>query len=152
MQKFSTQLLGNSISTVNQVKNLGVTFDSGNTFSSHITKVCCACYPHLKDLRRIQKLLSIKTVALLANSMISSRIDYCNFLFYGANKYNVTKLQKIQNVLFRMIFKLDRTIHVTPHSIFKNYTGSPFHTTSCLYIISLHSSSLNSLNLHTYHP
>ena len=37
----------------NKVKNLGVTFDSGNTFASHITKVCYACYCHLKDFRRI---------------------------------------------------------------------------------------------------
>ena len=40
MQKFPTQFLGTSISPTNEVKNLGVTFDSGNTFASHITKVC----------------------------------------------------------------------------------------------------------------
>ena len=51
IQKFPTQLLGNSISPINIVKNLGVTFDSGNTFTSHITKVCFTCYYHLKDLR-----------------------------------------------------------------------------------------------------
>ena len=34
------------------VKNLGVTFDSGNTFTSHITNRCRACYYHLKYLRR----------------------------------------------------------------------------------------------------
>ena len=35
--------------------------------------------------------------------------------------------------------------------IFKNYIGTPFHTASCLNIISLHSRPLNSPNLHTYH-
>ena len=40
LQKIPTQLLGNSISPTNIVKNLGVTFDSGNTFTSHVTKVC----------------------------------------------------------------------------------------------------------------
>ena len=72
MQKFPTQFLGNSISPTNEVKNLGVTFDSGNTFASHVTKVCRACYYHLKDLRCIRKFLSVETAALLANSMISS--------------------------------------------------------------------------------
>ena len=43
MQKFSTQILGNSFSPTNKVKNVGVTFDSGNTFASHLTKVCHAC-------------------------------------------------------------------------------------------------------------
>ena len=67
MQKFSTQFLGNSISPTNEVKNLGVTFDSGNTFASHITKVCHACYYHLKDFRCICKFLIVDTANLLAN-------------------------------------------------------------------------------------
>ena len=72
------------------------------------------CYYHLKDLRRIRKFLSVDTTALLANSMISSRLDYCNSLLYGVSKYNVAKLQKIQNALCRIVFRLDRTSHVTP--------------------------------------
>ena len=46
--------------------------------------------------------------------MISSRLDYCNSLLYGKSKYNVAKLQKIQNALCRIVFRLDRTSHVTP--------------------------------------
>ena len=114
MQKFPTQFLGNSISPTNEVKNLSVTFDSGNTFATH-SQVCRACYYHLKDLRRIRKFLSVETAALLANSMISSRIDYCNCLLYGVNKYNVAKPQKIQNVLCRIVFRLDKTSHDTPY-------------------------------------
>ena len=114
INKFPTQLLGNSISPTDTVKNLGVTFDSGNTFTSHITNMCRTCYYHLKDLRRIRKFLSVDTAALLANSMISSRLDYCNSLLYGVIKYNVAKLQKIQNALCRIVFRLDRTSHVTP--------------------------------------
>ena len=111
INKFPTQLLGNSISPTDTVKNLGVTFDSGNT--NHITNMYRACYYHLKDLRRILKFLSVETAALLANSMISSRLDYCNSLLYGVSKYNVAKLQKIQNALCRIVFRLDRTCHVT---------------------------------------
>ena len=113
-QSFPTQFPGNSISPTNEVKNLGVTFDSENTFASHITKVCRACYYHLKDLRLIRKFLNVETAALLANSMISSWIDYCNSLLYGVNKYNA-KLQKIQNALCRTVFRLYKTSHVTPY-------------------------------------
>ena len=73
--------------------------------------MCCTCYYHLKDLRRIRKFLTVDIAALLANSMISSRLDS---LLYGISKYNVAKLQKIQNALCRIVFKLDRTSHVTP--------------------------------------
>ena len=150
MQKFPTQFLRNSISPTNEVKNLGVTLDSGNTFASHITKVCRACYYHLKDLRRIRNFLSVETAALLANSMISSRIDYCNSLLYGVNKYNVAKLQKIQNALCRIVFRLDKQAMLLP--ICKNYTGSPFHTVSCSNIILLHSRLSNSPNPQIYDP
>ena len=57
----------------------------------------------------------METAAWFANSMISSRLDYCNsLLLYGVSKYNVAKLQKIQNALCRIVFRLDRTSHVTP--------------------------------------
>ena len=81
----------------NTVKKLGVTFNSRNTFTSHTTKMCCACYYHLKELRRIHKCL-----------------DYCNSLLYGVSKCNVAKLQKIQNAFCIIVFRLDRTSHVTP--------------------------------------
>ena len=76
--------------------------------------MCRTCYYHLNNLRRIRKFLSVDTAALVANSMISSRLDYCNSLLYGISKYNVAKLQKIQNALCRIVFRLDRTSHVTP--------------------------------------
>ena len=47
--------------------------------------------------------------------MISSRIDYCNSLLYGVNKYNVAKLQKIPNALCRIVFRPDKTSHVTSY-------------------------------------
>ena len=115
MQKSATKFLGNSISPTNKVKNLGVTYNCGYTFASHITKVCHACYYHLKDLRHIQKFLSVETAALLANSMISNQIDYCHSLLYGVNKYNVAKSKKIRNALCRTVFRLDKTIHVIPY-------------------------------------
>ena len=55
----------------------------------------------------------METAALLANSMISSRTDYCNSLFNDVNKYNVAKLQNIQNALCRIVFRLDKTSHAT---------------------------------------
>ena len=120
MQKFPTQFLGNSISPTNEVKNLGFTFDSGNTFASHI---------------RICKFLSVETATLLANAMISGRIDYYNSLFYSLNKYYVAKLQKIQNALCRIVFRLDKQAMLL--FICKNHIISSFHTVSCSNIILL---------------
>ena len=109
---FSVPLQKN-ISPSVEVKNLGVILDSDNSFDNHVAKVCRACYCHLHDLRRIHKFLSVETAILLANAMVSSP-DYCNSLLYGVSKYNIAKLQRVQNALCRIIFRLDKMSHVTP--------------------------------------
>ena len=103
-----------TISPSVEVENLGVIFDSDNSFDNHVAKVCRACYYHLRDLRRIRKFLGVETAILLANAMVSSRLDYCNSLLYGVSKSNIAKLQRVQNALCRIIFRLDKMSHVTP--------------------------------------
>ena len=104
---FPVPLLQNNISPSVEVKNLGVIFDPDNSF-------CRACYYHLRDLRRIRKFLGVETAILLANAMVSSCLDYCNSLLYGVSKSNIAKLQRVQNALCRIIFRLDKMSHVTP--------------------------------------
>ena len=96
---FPVPLLRNNISPSVEIKNLGVIFDSGNSFDNYVAKVCRACYYHLQDLRRIHKFLGVETAIHLANAMVSSRLDYCNSLLYGVSKCNIAKLQRVQNAL-----------------------------------------------------
>ena len=46
--------------------------------------------------------------------MVSSRLDYCISLLYGVSKFNIAKLQRVQNALCHIIFRLDKMSHVTP--------------------------------------
>ena len=46
--------------------------------------------------------------------MVSSRLDYCNSLLYGVSKSNIAKLERVQNALCCIIFRLDKMSHVTP--------------------------------------
>ena len=52
---FPVPLLQNNISPSVEVKNLGVIFDSDNSFDNHVAKVCRACYYHLRDLQSRQQ-------------------------------------------------------------------------------------------------
>ena len=47
--------------------------------------------------------------------MVNSQLDYCNSLLHGLSKGSVTKLQKVQNLLCCIVFKLDIMSHVTPN-------------------------------------
>ena len=87
---FPVPLLQNNISPSVEVKNLGIIFDSDNSFDNHVAKICRACYYYLRDLQRIRKFLSDETAILLANAMVSSCLDYCNSLLYGVSKSNIS--------------------------------------------------------------
>ena len=51
---------------------------------------------------------------LLANALVSSRLDYCNSLLLGSSKSNLAKLQRVQNSLARVVSKTPRREHITP--------------------------------------
>ena len=44
-----------------------------------------------------------------------SRLDYCNSLLYGCPKYPINRLQTVQKNAARLILKVPKTDHVTPH-------------------------------------
>ena len=51
---------------------------------------------------------------LLPNSLVSSKLDYCNSLYSGISQVNLNKLQRIQNSLARVITNTSKYQHITP--------------------------------------
>ena len=45
---------------------------------------------------------------ILVQALILSKLDYCNSLLLGIPKYNMAKLQRIQNMSCRMIYQLPK--------------------------------------------
>ena len=74
----------------------------------HITKTCSAAFYCLYNIRRIRPYLSRQATE------ITSRLDYCNSLFYGIPSYQLQKLQRIQNAAARLIFGKSKFCHITP--------------------------------------
>ena len=100
---FSINTLGNQVSLAQSVKNLGVVFHSNFTFSEHMSQVIKSTRVPARDLYRIHPLLYLKTSVLLANTLVSSRLDYCNSLFLSLTDYELRRLQLVQNSLCRVV-------------------------------------------------
>ncbi len=66
------------------VKNLGVLFDSGLKFDKRINSVVKSCFYHLWRLAKVKPFLSLKNFEIVIHVFITSRLDYCNSLYYGA--------------------------------------------------------------------
>ena len=105
--KFNSELpidiLGKSIYPAQFARNLGVWFDADFNFQRHINNIVKQCHYYIRDLRRVRKHLSLNTSTALANALVSSRLDYCNSLLYSAPAKYLTKLQRVQNSLARVV-------------------------------------------------
>ena len=114
LPNFPINILGNQVSPAQSVKNLGVVFDSNFTFSDHVSQVIKSTRAHARDLYRIGPLLDLKTSVLLANALVSSRLDYCNSLFLSLTDFELRRLQLVQNSLCRVVTRSSKFSHITP--------------------------------------
>ena len=87
---------------------------SDMSFSDQINSVSKSCHFHIRDIRRIRHFLPLSTATALANSLVSSKLDYCNSLYSGISQTNLNKLQRIQNSLARVITNTSKYQHITP--------------------------------------
>jgi hypothetical protein len=111
---FPTELLENQTNPTKSVKNLGVIFDEDFNFRKHVSQICSTAFYHIRDIRRIRRHLSMTTAKALANALVSSRLDYCNSLLYNIAAKDLSRLQRVQNCLARVVFKAPRFCHTTP--------------------------------------
>ena len=88
---FPINIPGNHVSPAQSIRNLGVVFDSNFNFSNHVSQVIKSTRVHARDLYRICPLLDLNTSVLLANALVSSRLDYCNSLFLSLTDFELSR-------------------------------------------------------------
>ena len=69
------ELLGVETYLAKSARNLGVIFGKSFNFRSHISAICSSCIYHIRDLRRIRRHLDLESAKLLANALVSSRLE-----------------------------------------------------------------------------
>lgn len=94
-------------------KNLGIWIDSSLSMERHINEVCKTCLYYLKWIRNIRSCLTIDMTKSLVQTLVISRIDYCNALFYNLPYCLLKKLQRVMNIAARLIFKSPQDASVT---------------------------------------
>ena len=90
------------INISNEITSLGVIMDSKLTLDSHISAICKSCYYHLRSLRHIRRSLTQDMAISVAVAIVQSRLDYCNSLLYDISTFNISKLQRVQNLAARL--------------------------------------------------
>ena len=56
----------------------------------------------------------MQSTETLIHAFVSSHLDYCNALLFGLPKYQLDRLQKVQNAAARVTFQIAKFDHITP--------------------------------------
>ena len=89
---------------VSTARNIGPWFDSHLDMGTRTTKTCSSAFYYLYNIRHIRKYLSKECTEKLVHAPVTSRVDYCNSVLYGAPKYQINKLQRVLKASARLVF------------------------------------------------
>ena len=96
-----------------QARNLGVIFDDIMSLSPHVNTIVKGAFYYIRNISKIRKYISASTTEILIHNFVSSKLDFCNSLLFGAQKRDIAKLQSVQNAAARIIAGLKKRDHIT---------------------------------------
>ena len=127
-------------------RNLGFIFDSDMSFTDQINSLSKSCHFHIRDIRCIRHLLPLSAAtALNANSLISSKLDYCNSLYNGISQANLHL--SAYKILWLVSLQIHQNLNTLPHQYSKNYIGFQSNNASITNCVFLHIKHLKFSNL-----
>ena len=145
-------MVGDSnIVSSNSAHTLGVIFDKCMNLDYHISSVSKSTYFHLCNIGSIRSILCNDACAQYIHSLVTVRLDYCNFIWYGLSDNSLYRLQIIQNTAARILARLPRFSHISSTSFDLHWlpiryritfticilTYQAYHRTALIYIILL---------------
>ena len=108
-----TFIEGKCIRFSNEVKNVGVVLDKNLNFDKHVNKVAYHRFKLLKYIGRVQSVMTTEHIEMLVHAVASSRLEYCNSLFFNMNKEktNNSFCRPVTTRYFSTIIKLMSFYH-----------------------------------------
>ena len=55
------------------------------------------------------------TIRILVQALVTLKLDYCSSLMLGSTRYNIAKLQRIQNSAAHIVYMKRYVLHITPY-------------------------------------
>jgi len=75
---------------------------------------CLSGYYQLRQLRQAVQCSSVDATRTMVQAFITSRLDWCNALYYGISDELMRRLQSVQNAAARLITGTRRCDHISP--------------------------------------
>ena len=84
------------------------------TLNQHITNTCKSAYFQISRIKSIRQYLTDNAVKTLTQSVVLSRLYYCNSICIGLPMKLIHRLQLAQNAAARVIKRTSKSEHITP--------------------------------------
>ena len=105
---------GTDVSVASEpVRNLGAMFDSQLIMAPHVKSAVKSSF-HLRNIEKATRVLTEDASKTVMQSMVMSRLDYCNALLVGIQQDFIAKLQRLQNSAARKVSRTRKYEHITP--------------------------------------
>ena len=133
------------VSTSDIARNLGFIFDSGMSLTPQVNNTVKTSFGEIRKLSMIRKSLTEEATKTVVHAFVTTRLDYCNSLYFRLPDCQIRKLQNVQNSAARIISGAWKYDHITP--VFKELHWLPVYLRIQYKIILLTYKSLNGLGL-----
>ena len=106
---------GTDVSVASEpLRNLGAMFDSQLIMAPHVKSVVKKSSFHLRNIGKARRVLTEDATKTVMQSLVMSRLDYCNALLIGIQQDLIAKLQRLQNSAARIVSRTRKYEHITP--------------------------------------
>ena len=113
LPRLSITILGKEIEPVSVARDLGVYIDQTLNYNEHISKLVSNCVHKLVQINRIKHLLDRKSLLLMINAFVFSKLFYCSTVWGNTSKSNIKKLQLVQNFAGKIVLGLKKFDHIS---------------------------------------
>uniref|UniRef100_A0A3B3BYA6 Reverse transcriptase domain-containing protein n=1 Tax=Oryzias melastigma TaxID=30732 RepID=A0A3B3BYA6_ORYME len=96
------------------VSNLGFKMDSDFKLDGQVSSVVKSSFFYLRQLVKVKPFLSKRNFETVIHAFITSRLDYCNSLYFGVSQSSLSRLQLVQNAAARVLVGARKRDHITP--------------------------------------
>ena len=117
MGDISIKIRSDVIWPADKIRNLRVYWNNLMTITVHISKLCCLLSSTIHAIACKHNILNRDTTKIIMQSLVLSRLDYCNSQLAGSSKKDSQKLHHTQNMACRVTFNHCKYSSVTPYTI-----------------------------------
>ncbi len=109
------RLGGVPVKAAASVRALGAMLDTHLNMTAQVNSVICRCNHYIRQIGRIRKNITTKACHAAIQSLVISKLDYCNVLLTAVPQYQLDRLETVHKRAARLIKRADMYCHITQH-------------------------------------